>query len=524
MTPNLHTSAMARRNANDMIAAANSNPVAQGAMTGARYIESLRDGRTVYIDGKLVDDVTVHPAFTDMIGELARCYDLQSSTEYRDEMTFLEPESGVRTSVSWLLPRSAEDLKRKRRNSELWNAFTWGQLGRSPDILAPYIISALHLKDRFSEVKHPRCDFGENLENYYRYCLQNDVFLTHALGDPQVDRSTQPQNAQREVPEDELVALHVVEETRDGVIVTGGKQLSTAASHANECYVALSATFAMRNDPRCVLAFAIPMATPGLKILAREPVSRWFGSWGHPLQMLDEQDCMLFFDRVLIPWNRLIMLYDPTPMVKMLGAGGGSVNFNFLGWANLCRAYTRMQLITTVATMVAEAIGVIEFREVGSKLGEMVTYCELWRHAMDGVEHQAGPTPSGQWSLGPGRGLHVWFAQTSGRMTELLREICGSGIIMQPSENDLASAEIRPYLDRYMHGKDVDVEYKSRLFRLAHDLAASSFGMRQDIYEYWHGGDPARNRINLLRSYDQSAMRKQIKTLLSHPLAHGSVS
>jgi aromatic ring hydroxylase len=75
-----------------------------------------------------------------------------------------------------------------------------------------------------------------------------------------------------------------------------------------------------------------------------------------------------------------------------------------------------------------------------------------------------------------------------------------------------------------MHGKGVDVEYKSRLFRLAHELAASSFGMRQDIYEYWHGGDPARNRINLLRSYDQSAMRKQIETLLSRPLAHGSTA
>ena len=46
--------------------------------------------------------------------------------------------------MSWLLPRSADDLKRKRRNSELWNELTWGQLGRSPDILAPYIISALH--------------------------------------------------------------------------------------------------------------------------------------------------------------------------------------------------------------------------------------------------------------------------------------------------------------------------------------------------------------------------------------------
>lgn len=494
-----------------------------GAMTGARYVASLKDGREVWIDGRRVDDVTTHPAFKDMIATLARVYDLQNAPPYRDEMTFVDPESGVRTSVSWLLPRSADDLKRKRRNSELWNELTWGQLGRSPDILAPYIISALHLKPAFSAVKNPHCDFGENLENYYKHCLRNDLFLTHALGDPQVDRSTQPQNEARRVGEDDEIALHVVEETKDGVIVSGGKQLSTAAPHSNECYVALSATFARRNDPRCVLAFSIPTSSKGLKILAREPVSRWFGSWGYPLQMFDEQDCMLFFDHVLVPWDRVFMLYDSTPMVKMLGAAGGSVNFNFLGWANLCRAYTRMQLMTTVATMVAEAIGVIEYREVAAKLGEMVTYCEVWRHAMDGVEHTAGPTEVGQWTLGPGRGLHIWFAQVSSRMTELLREICGSGIIMQPSENDLANPEIRAYLDRYMRGKDVDVAYKSRLFRLAHDLAASSFAMRQDIYEYWHGGDPNRNRINLLKSYDQSHMRGMVEELLASPLAHGEV-
>ncbi len=495
---------------------------AAGAMTGKRYIASLKDGREVWIDGKRVADVTAHPAFKPMIDELARVYDLQNSPKYRDEMTFVDPETGIRSGISWLLPRSADDLKRKRRNSELWNELTWGQLGRSPDILAPYIISALHLKDEFGKVKNPHCDFGENLANYYKHCLRNDLFLTHALGDPQVDRSEQPQNEQRKVREDEEVALHVVEETKDGVIVTGGKQLSTAAPHSNECYVSLSATFARRNDPKCVLAFSIPTNSPGLKILAREPVGRWFGSWGHPLQMLDEQDCMLFFDHVLVPWNRLFMLYDSAPMVKMLGAGGGSVNFNFLGWANLTRVYVRMRLMTAVATMIADAIGVSQYREVGAKLGEMVTYCELWRHAMEGVEHESGPTPSGQWSLGHGRGLHIWFAETSSRMTEILREICGSGIIMQPSENDLANPEIRQYLDRYMRGKDVDVEYKSRLFRLAHDLAASSFGMRQDIYEYWHGGDPARNKINLLRSYDQREMMGRIKEMLSRPLAHGA--
>jgi aromatic ring hydroxylase len=105
-------------------------------------------------------------------------------------------------------------------------------------------------------------------------------------------------------------------------------------------------------------------------------------------------------------------------------------------------------------------------------------------------------------------------------MVQLLREVSGSGMIMQPSENDLANPELRPFLDRYMRGKDVDVEYKSRLYRLAHDLAVSSFGMRQEVYEYWHGGDPNRNRINLLRGYDQSDMMDRIKGLVSKPLPH----
>ena len=35
---------------------------ARGAMTGTRYIESLRDGREVWLDGAKVPDVTTHPA------------------------------------------------------------------------------------------------------------------------------------------------------------------------------------------------------------------------------------------------------------------------------------------------------------------------------------------------------------------------------------------------------------------------------------------------------------------------------
>lgn len=258
-------------------------------------------------------------------------YDLQHTEQYRDVMTFVSPESGNRCSVSWLLPRSDDDL-----------------------------------------------------------------FLTHALGDPQVDHSEQPQNARRAEREEDL-ALHVVEETPEGIIVTGGKQLATAAPIGNETYVSLSATFARRSDPKFVLACSIATNSPGMKILCREPVSLWSGSYGHPLGApYDKQDSMLFFDNVLVPWDRVFMLYESGPLLRDFAAG-----INFTEWANLCRIHERMKLMTAVATMIAEAIGVLEYREVAAKVGEMVTYTEMWRHAMDGVEHGAqmdyGGGPWARW-------------------------------------------------------------------------------------------------------------------------------
>jgi 4-hydroxyphenylacetate 3-monooxygenase len=56
----------------------------------------------VWIDGERVDDVTTHPAFKNMIAELALIYDLQNSEKYRDEMTCIDPATGRRISVSWL--------------------------------------------------------------------------------------------------------------------------------------------------------------------------------------------------------------------------------------------------------------------------------------------------------------------------------------------------------------------------------------------------------------------------------------
>src|ERR1051325_4304940 len=101
---------------------------ARGAMTGERFIESLRDGREVWYDGERVD-VTTHPAFQGTIHEMARLYDLQFSDQYSDVMTVASPETGNRISWSYMLPRNPADLREKRRNSEAWFKESFGQIG-----------------------------------------------------------------------------------------------------------------------------------------------------------------------------------------------------------------------------------------------------------------------------------------------------------------------------------------------------------------------------------------------------------
>ena len=44
-------------------------------MNGEEYLESLRDGREIWIYGEKVDDVTTHPGFRNSARSVARLYD-----------------------------------------------------------------------------------------------------------------------------------------------------------------------------------------------------------------------------------------------------------------------------------------------------------------------------------------------------------------------------------------------------------------------------------------------------------------
>lgn len=477
---------------------------APGAMTGQRYRDSLDDGREVWLAGERVKNVAEHPAFRGVVEEFARLYDWQQSPEVRDETTYADPDTGNRVSWSYHLPRTAEDLERKARNSQLWMRESWGQLGRSPDFMANVVVGLHDFRD---ELEANRAGFGANAVNYHRFTSTHDLAITHALGDPQVDRS-------QTVLDDPDLGLRIVAENDRGIVVRGAKQLATFAPFAHEVMVYLSASFALRGAQEFVMWFALPMNARGLKVLCREPLGDYRHGHSHPFaRRFDEQDAMLFFDDVEIPWERVFLLHDgPLALRGLARINAWSMQSTHV------RFHERLRTTLGVATLMARSIGVDGFRNIQELLGELASYAEISRLASDGARAAGALTTGGLFAPANSYALGIWEAQTSARIAEIARQIGASGLVMQPSEADLASEELRPLLDRYMRGAGIGVAEKSRIFRMAWDLLCDGFGARQELYEYLHRGDIARNRINLYKRYDQSDVHGRIAALIGDPL------
>ena len=161
-------------------------------LTGKDYLESIRDGRRVYVGGERVDDVTTHPAFRNAARSFAMIYDRKRAPENRDVMTF--EEDGDTFSTYFLLPRSREDLQRRYETHRRIASWTHGLMGRAPDNFPSYVSGLAMDPPMFDSI---RPGFGDNIRNYYRHMRRNDIFASHTVTNPQGWRLASPGAAAR---------------------------------------------------------------------------------------------------------------------------------------------------------------------------------------------------------------------------------------------------------------------------------------------------------------------------------------
>jgi len=486
------------------------------ARTGGQFLEGLkRNPPNIYIDGERVEDPTTHPATASIARSIAELYDLQHQPELVDVMTYESPSSGERVGLSFMETTTREDLTRRSEMHKVWADHSLGFIGRSPDYLNVNLMAAARAQSYFE-----RCDprFGENIRRYYEYVRENDLCLTHALTNPQVNRS-----ARADQLPDPYIALGVVRETEEGLIVRGARMLATLPI-ADEILIFPSTV--LKEEPemaRYALAFALPCSTPGLSFIGREPLDLGRSREDHPLgSRFDEMDALVVFDDVLVPWDR-VFLHGDVALANRAYPATGAVYQMAHQVINVKIA--KAEAFLGVAESIVRAIGSGQFQHVQQKMAELIIVLETLKAYRTQAEATAELDEFG--TMTPGRAAldaaRNYFPQVYPRMVELLQLLSASGLIMIPTEAD-RHGPMADAVDKFLQAKNVDADERIRLFRLAWDMTISGFGGRQNLYEKYFFGDPVRTQGAFYQSYDLEPMVERIEEFLEESRSKSGVN
>ena len=149
------------------------------AKTGAQYVSGLSERpREVWLRGEKIKDVTTHPALRNGVASVADLYDMQQDPKLRNDMTYPSPSSSEPVGLSFLIPRTIQDLERRRAMMTRWAWSSCGMMARTPDFLN-VAITAWAAGSGFFALNRP--EFKKNVEDYYEFVRENDITLTHTL-------------------------------------------------------------------------------------------------------------------------------------------------------------------------------------------------------------------------------------------------------------------------------------------------------------------------------------------------------
>ena len=397
----------------------------------------------MWIRGERVDDVTSHPAFRNGVLSLAALYDLQHDPEAGKEMTFTSPATGDQVGLSSMIPKTHEDLEKRRNMMARWAWISCGMMTRTPDFLNVAQTSWAAVGDYFAR---NRPEFKKNVLRYHEFIRENDVALTHTLVNPQRSRS---QSVVDNISDQ--VALTVIKETDAGIVVRGSRILATVGPISDEIAVYPTRSHLIGDDAwRQAFSFSIPCDTPGLKFLCWESFDQNRSHFDHPLgSRFEEMDAVVFFDDVLVPWERVFLLGDPE-MCNNYSASTHSLAHT--GHQVTTRTVVKTEFVLGLLSLMIETLGSTQVPQMQERMGEVIVYLETMKALLRAAEADAEVDEWGVMcpALAPFTASRSLFPKTIyPRLAEIVQQMGSSSLMALPAEADFdtpIAAEIEKYM------------------------------------------------------------------------------
>ncbi|MEM7132260.1 MAG: 4-hydroxyphenylacetate 3-monooxygenase, oxygenase component [Chloroflexota bacterium] len=474
------------------------------ARTAEQVIQRFQEQPpALYHRGKKVEDITTEPGIKNSVETIASLYDHQ--WEHKDVCLYDSDLSGTSTPITYMIPRTQQELTRIGDAMHLRAAYTQGMMGRMPDYLnramASYAGSADFLTSQNSE-------FADNMRAYHKYMSENDLSLTHTQINPQVNRAV---SVTEQV--DPFLAARVKKETDAGIVVRGARMLATRPI-SDEILVFPSTMSSIPEDGTpYAFGFAIPNNTDGLKFQCRETFDYDLATYDHPLgSRYEEMDAVVFFDDVFVPWERVFLYQDVEICNKAYTA---TDTIWHMGHQVVCKSIAKIEFILGLISLMTDSIGIEGFLHVQEKVADIWVNLEMMKAFRFAAEQQAtlneyGVMTPAKAPLDAARNI---YPRLYPKMIESVRQIGASGLVAVPTEADV-NGPLAEEISRYYQSATQEAKDRIPLFRLAWDTALSAFGARQTHYEYYFLGDPARMCGAVLRNHDRTEYMDTVRDFL----------
>jgi 4-hydroxyphenylacetate 3-monooxygenase len=470
--------------------------------TGRDYRDSLKDGRDVWILGEgRVEDLATHPATRGMVDAYAAWYDRHADPAWADTLLMPAGLGGERRPVAFDIPRGAEDLRRLGEAISRVAFLSGGNVTHTPGYGALIILGLI---DTLKAMGLSPAEVG-HAEAYRAELARTGRFLTFSAGGAPIGFRFRENEADR-------AAIRVVRERDDGLVISGKVGMHTSSPFADDVFVS-GAT--RREGNEHFSWFIIPVGAPGVRVVARKSAARHPDPSVAPLShAYDELDAQLWLTEVFVPFDRIFTAETPLGSGRVAGKDGAlprdSNLVAWLLWHQLRGWLAKMEFGLGLGLAASDVMGFRSSPPAVEQLIDMVAEVQTIRTCLAAAECDPDVSDAGfvlprQIHLASGS-LHAFRVRQ--KMTEILRRLPGSSLVVAPSPADLAAPEMAADFDEAFGGGGYTAGQRAALLNLIWDHVSSGLDGRESAYELLaNGGVPAwRMRLRgWFKDYDRLA-------------------
>jgi aromatic ring hydroxylase len=442
--------------------------------TGAEYRDSLRDGRNIWVMGEgHIDDVTTHAATAAMVDAYVAWYDRHFDPDWQDLLLTAPDANGVQRPVAFEVPTTAENLRRLGKAIASVHFITGGNMTHTPGYGALIALGLLTAVKRLNvspeEVKAA--------EAYRDTVARSGRFLTFASGGPLIGQRLHEDPSER-------VALRLIKETADGIVVSGKVSMHTSTPFAED--VLITGRDELPPGSERWLWIIVPVNAPGVRVVARPIAPRHANSFLAPLSSrFDELDAQLWLDDVFIPRARV---FTAEPLMVMATRRHSLASWLF--WHQHYGWLAKAEFTLGLALALTDCMGLKENPATVEQLVDLAIDVQTSRSCVTASELEPEITAHG--FAVPGQ-LHIAAAsiytlKARQRMSEILRSLPGSSLLNAPSDTDLADPEIAADLEEAFGGGGYTALQRAALLRLVWDHVSSGLDGRESAFELHANG------------------------------------